>query len=185
MNRRALLLLLLVPALLAGAGCTTKPAADQISSDGPAAVRATASTTAMAPEPSAKPAGGRLESVEAASDTDALSLVRTKRLEAKAAGRVLVVYVSATWCEPCKRLKSEIAAGRLDARLGKTTLLAFDADRDGDRLAAAGYAFTFVPFVALPGPDGRPAESQQATGKGGEAWRELLAKLDAWQAAVP
>lgn len=146
-------------------------------------------------EPSATPAPkavtaeakGRLEVVTASADSDALSLVRTERLEAKADGRVLVVYVSATWCEPCKKLKEEIAAGRLDDRLGRTTLLAFDADKDLDRLASAGYSFQFVPFVALPGPDGRPKDTQQATGKGGTAWRELLGKLEAWQrdAATP
>jgi hypothetical protein len=119
--------------------------------------------------------------IEAADDTDALSLIRTKRLEAKAEHRVLVVYVGAKWCEPCERFRHELASGALDQRLGRVTLLAFDVDRDGDRLAAAGYRYSFVPFVGLPGADGRPAETQQATGKGGDAWRELLAKLDAGQ----
>jgi thiol-disulfide isomerase/thioredoxin len=121
--------------------------------------------------------------VPALADTDALTLIRTKRLEAKADGRVLVVYVGATWCEPCKRFKRELESGKLDARLAKVALLAFDADTDADRLGAAGYAFKFVPFVALPGADGRPMESTQAKGKGAEAWRELLDSLDAWQAA--
>lgn len=128
--------------------------------------------------------GQRLALVEAAQDIDALSLIRTKRLQAKADGRVLVVYVGATWCVPCKRFKAEVESGKLDARLGKTTLLAFDADRDADRLASAGYSFQFVPFVALPGPDGRPADTQQATGTGGDAWRELLGKLEAWQSGT-
>ncbi len=102
-------------------------------------------------------------------------------MKAKAEGRVLVVYVGATWCEPCKHFKQEITSGRLDARLEHVTLLAFDADKDADRLAAAGYTFRFVPFVALPGADGRPSDTAQATGKGSGAWRELLGKLDAWQ----
>lgn len=146
----------------------------------PAPVAAAAST----PEASAPRA--RVRVVEAAEDADALSLVRSKRLEAKAEARVLVVYVSATWCEPCKRLKAELESGRLDERLANVTLLAFDADRDSDRLGAAGYSYRFVPFVALPGVDGRPVDAQQATGRGSEAWRELLGKLDAWQrGAVP
>jgi thiol-disulfide isomerase/thioredoxin len=123
----------------------------------------------------------RLELVEASQDSDALSLIRTKRLEAKAKGRVLVVYVGATWCEPCVRFKAEVTSGRLDERFGKLTLLAFDADKDGERLGAAGYTYRFVPFVALPGADGQPSDTQQAAGKGGAAWRELLGKLDAWQ----
>jgi thiol-disulfide isomerase/thioredoxin len=128
-------------------------------------------------------AGGKIRVVPAAQDSDALSLVRTERLRAKAEGRVLVVFVSATWCEPCKKMKEEIEAGRLDDRFGETTLLAFDADKDVDRLSAAGYTFKFVPYVALPGADGRPAETQQATGHGASAWTELLGKLDAWQSA--
>lgn len=119
--------------------------------------------------------------VEASQEIDALSLIRTKRLEARTESRVLVVYVGAAWCEPCKKFKAEVRSGRLDARLGRTTLLTFDADTDTERLGSAGYGYKFVPFVALPGPDGHPMDSQQATGKGGEAWRELLGKLDAWQ----
>lgn len=129
--------------------------------------------------------GGKLRSVSATQDSDALSLIRAERLRAKAEGRVLVVYVSATWCEPCKKLKEEIDAGRLDERYGRTTLLAFDADNDIDRLGSAGYSFKFVPYVALPGADGRPADAQEATSKGANAWRELLGKLDAWQAQPP
>jgi thiol-disulfide isomerase/thioredoxin len=149
------------------------------------AAKAEPSPTVVAPSTSASPAapksGGKIQVVNAAQDSDALSLVRTERLKAKADGRVLVVYVSATWCDPCKKLKEEIEAGRLDDRYGKTTLLAFDADKDLDRLGAAGYTFKFVPYVALPGADGRPAESQEATGHGKDAWKELLGKLDAWQ----
>lgn len=140
------------------------------------------SSSVSPPESSGRSASlGGLKLIEATQETDALSLIRSKRLEAKAEGRVLVVYVGATWCEPCKRFKAEMQSGRLDERFGKTMLLAFDADKDMDRLGSAGYTFKFVPFVALPGVDGRPVESQEATGKSGNAWRELVGKLDAWQ----
>ena len=164
------------------AACHPATAKSEITSDG-ATATATTSSAPLAPTPATEASAprGRVKVIEANADSDALSLVRAKRLEAKAEGRVLVVYVSATWCEPCKRFKAELDSGRLDDRLAKVTLLAFDADKDGDRLAAAGYTYRFVPFVALPGADGHPADSQQATGKGGEAWRELLGKLDAWQ----
>lgn len=132
------------------------------------------------PDPPRKPGEG-IRLTTAAADGDALSTIRTARLQAKSEGRVLIVYVSATWCEPCRRMKDEIHAGHLDAQLGKTTLLAFDADKDGDRLASAGYKFGFIPFVALPGADGHPSESLEAKGKGSNAWRELLGKLEEWQ----
>mgnify|MGYP001026049720 CR=1 FL=1 len=170
--------------VLAACNPSTATTKSGITSDGPTATASTmTSSAATAVTAEAPAARGRIEVVEATADTDALSLVRTKRLEAKADGRVLVVYVGATWCAPCKRFKAELASGRLDERFSKVTLLAFDADKDGDRLGAAGYTYQFVPFVGLPGADGRPADTVQATGKGGEAWRELLGKLDAWQSA--
>ena len=171
--------------LLAGAvvlvAAACNPSTAKIGTTKDAAATAAPSPAAAPATPAASSPHARVHMLEAAEDSDALSLVRSKRLEAKAQGRVLVVYVSATWCEPCKRLKAELESGRLDERLANVTLLAFDADRDGDRLGAAGYSYRFVPFVALPGADGHPVDSQQATGKGGEAWRELLGKLDAWQ----
>lgn len=136
------------------------------------------------PDPPRKPGEG-IRLMTAAADGDALSTIRTARLQAKSEGRVLIVYVSATWCEPCRRMKDEIHVGHLDAQLGKTTLLAFDADKDGDRLASAGYKFGFIPFVALPGADGHPSDSLEAKGKGSNAWRELLGKLEEWQKRGP
>jgi thiol-disulfide isomerase/thioredoxin len=171
--RRCAPLLLLVGAAVLG--CNPPPMKSA------ATDAATGSVPSASPPPSAPTSGGRVELLEASTDTDALSLIRTKRLEARAAGRVLVVYVGATWCDPCKKFKAEVQSGRLDARLARVTLLAFDADRDAARLGAAGYSYKFVPFVALPAADGSPADSQQATGKGGEAWRELLGKLETWQ----
>jgi len=163
------------------AGCNASAAKSSVTSETPPATAAPATSAPMA---EASAPRRLVKVVEAVQDFDALSLVRTKRLEAKAEGRVLVVYVSAKWCEPCRRLKGELESGRLDERLGAVTLLAFDADQDGDRLAAAGYSYRFVPFVALAGADGHPVDSVQATGKGGDAWRELLGKLDAWQRAA-
>lgn len=180
----------MVACVSAVAACNPSPAAKSGTTSDPASSTAIASApppAAATPEAAASgeppaPDARRLRFVEASADSDALSSIRAKRLEAKAEGRVLVVYVGATWCAPCKRFKAEVASGRLDDRLGGLTLLAFDADRDGDRLGAAGYTFQYVPFVALPGADGHPAATQQATGKGSEAWRELLGKLDAWRA---
>jgi thiol-disulfide isomerase/thioredoxin len=164
-------------------GCNPKSGEATASTVGSAASTASTSTSSSTSASTSVSAitgtGTGTKVIEADGETDALSLIRTTRLQTK--GRTLVVYVGATWCEPCKRFKAEIASGRLDARLGKVTFLAFDADRDVDRLAAAGYTFRFVPFVALPGADGHPTDSQQATGKGSAAWQELLGKLDTWQ----
>jgi thiol-disulfide isomerase/thioredoxin len=162
-------------ASVAGLPVGTPPATSSAGKE--ASAGAASSTTSAAP---ATREGVRV--VPASAESDALSLVRTERLRAKAEGRVLVVYAGATWCEPCKRFTEEIHTGRLDGQLPKVTLLAFDADRDTERLASAGYRFEYIPYVALPGADGHPTDTQEARGKGSGAWRELIAKLEAWQA---
>ena len=192
MKMRALCMLTSLVAVLA---CNPSPKINQDAPTTPTsgAVTTPAGTTASTPLASAStprvadgaPRDAGVRVVVASQDTDALSLVRTERLKAKAEGRVLIVYAGATWCEPCKRFKEEVHTGRLDEKLPKMTLLAFDADRDTDRLAAAGYRFQFIPFVALPGADGHPTDTQEARGKGSNAWRELIAKLETWQKDGP
>jgi thiol-disulfide isomerase/thioredoxin len=189
--RAAHLLSLAVLTVLAA--CNPSPKINQDAPTTPTsavAASTTAATTASAPpSATAAPDAAMRETgvrvVLASQDTDALTLVRTERLKAKAEGRVLVVYAGATWCEPCKRFKEEVHTGRLDGQLPRVTLLAFDADRDTDRLGAAGYKFSFIPFVALPGADGHPTDTQEARGKGSNAWRELIAKLEAWEKKGP
>jgi thiol-disulfide isomerase/thioredoxin len=176
------------------AACNPSPKINQDAPTTPTSAVATtssataATSTASVASPSAPDAAVRetgVRVVVASQDTDALSLVRTERLKAKGEGRVLVVYAGATWCEPCKRFKEEVHTGHLDDKLPRVTILAFDADRDTDRLAAAGYRFSFIPFVALPGADGHPTDTQEARGKGGNAWRELIAKLETWEKKGP
>lgn len=181
--------------LAALVACNPSPS-PSIGRDGPSGAGTAAVTvapTAKGAEPAsavsassaaARERGGGVRVVPAAEESDALSLIRTERLKAKAEGRVLVVYASAAWCEPCRKLKEEIHAGRLDDRLARVTLLSFDADKDTDRLGSAGYKFQFIPYVALPGADGHPADSLEARGKGGGAWRELASKLEEWQGAA-
>lgn len=181
--------------IVAGMMATGCKESQTITQDGP-----TAPTSAAAPSgtvtvtgtgtgetrdagPSASDKGIRV--VMAAQDSDALSLVRTGRLRAKAEGRTLVVYAGAGWCEPCKRFKNAVQTGALDDKLAKTTLLVFDADRDTDRLGSAGYTFKFIPYVALPGADGHPSDSAEARSKGSESWRDLIGKLEAWQGRAP
>jgi hypothetical protein len=69
-------------------------------------------------------------------------------------GRTLV-YVGASWCEPCQHFHAAVVEGKLDAVLARTRLVEFDADQHTAALARAGYAFKFIPMIALPNPDGR------------------------------
>jgi hypothetical protein len=88
------------------------------------------------------------------------SIVRESLASVAREKRTLVVYVGATWCEPCQRFHQAAARGELDGEFPRMTLLEFDLDRDRDRLAAAGYVSKYIPLFALPGPDGRASGKQ-------------------------
>jgi hypothetical protein len=92
--------------------------------------------------------------------------------------RRLVVYVGATWCEPCQRFHQAAAAGELDAAFGDLTLLEFDADRDRGRLAEAGYTSKYIPLFVLPNADGTSSGQQiEGSVKGEGAVREITPRL--------
>lgn len=82
------------------------------------------------------------------------AVIKTRLDQATADGVRLVVYVGATWCEPCRRFQAALEAGDLATSFAGFRFLKFDKDRDGDRLDAAGYASKYIPLFALPSPDG-------------------------------
>lgn len=90
--------------------------------------------------------------IQAPDTGDVPALVHLAAIKAK--GGELVVYVGATWCEPCQRFHHAVEHGDLDAKLAGWTFLQFDADRDHDRLVAAGYHSHYIPLFVVPGPDG-------------------------------
>ncbi|MFO0647673.1 MAG: thioredoxin [Polyangiales bacterium] len=87
-------------------------------------------------------------------------LVRAFVDRAHAEGRIALVYVGATWCEPCRYFHAAAERGELDAVLPSLALLEFDLDRDGARLAEAGYRSQMIPLFAVPSPDGRASGRQ-------------------------
>jgi len=72
-----------------------------------------------------------------------------------ATGDRALVYVGAPWCEPCQRFHAAVLAGQLDRVLARTQLLEFDEEQHGAQLHRAGYAYEFIPVIAIPNPDGR------------------------------
>ncbi|HEY0481119.1 MAG TPA: hypothetical protein VGD37_26570 [Kofleriaceae bacterium] len=98
-----------------------------------------------------------LELVEAPATTDVAGYVASQIARGDA---TIVVYVGASWCEPCQRFHEAAAAHRLDAAFGGLRLLVFDADRDEAALDAAGYRSEMIPLFALPGRDGRASGKQ-------------------------
>jgi hypothetical protein len=109
---------------------------------------------------------------------DVASTVKKQLETAKSDKRDLVVYVGATWCEPCQRFHAAAERGELDAAFPGLLLLEFDLDRDGERLAADGYSSQFIPLFVVPNADGT-ASSRRFEGsvKGDGAVADITPKL--------
>jgi thiol-disulfide isomerase/thioredoxin len=116
--------------------------------------------------PAPSPAG--VEIVEApAGTTDVAALVRTTAAKVAAQHRKLVVYVGATWCEPCQQFHAAAARHALDDELPGLTLLEFDFDRDELALDKAGYQSPLIPLFVVPAADGRAGPRRAFGGKHG------------------
>jgi thiol-disulfide isomerase/thioredoxin len=111
---------------------------------------------------------------------DVQAIVQREAQRAKDEGRKLLVYVGATWCEPCQRFHEAARAGKLDALFPGLRLLEFDLDKDRDRLEAAGYRSKLIPLFALPRADG-VASGEQIEGsiKGPGAVDQIAPRLKA------
>lgn len=102
----------------------------------------------------------RLEMIEAPATTDLAAYVAPQIARAAADHKTLVVYVGASWCEPCRHFHEAAASHQLDDEFGDLRLVMFDADRDGPALGRAGYHSPMIPLFALPNADGRASGKQ-------------------------
>jgi thiol-disulfide isomerase/thioredoxin len=104
--------------------------------------------------------------------------------EADASGMRVLVYVGATWCEPCQRFHKSLESGELDDALAGTKFIEFDADRDRAELRDAGYASKYIPLFSVPDQSGHASgHAIEGSIKGDNAVRQnlvprLLALLD-------
>ncbi|HTL37994.1 MAG TPA: hypothetical protein VL326_32910 [Kofleriaceae bacterium] len=127
------------------------------------------------PPPAPKP---HLELVEAPGAGDVVQIIRDAVTEATRDHKQLVVYEGATWCEPCRSFHDAAAAGQLDQAFGNLRVLVFDADRDGEALAQAGYRSELIPLFAIPRPDGTPSGKQiEGAIKGQDAVAQITPRL--------
>lgn len=92
---------------------------------------------------------------QAAGEGDVATQVQSFVRAAHAERRTPLVYVGATWCEPCRYFHDAAERGELDAEFPPMALLEFDQDTDGSRLAAAGYGSRMIPLFVVPAEDGR------------------------------
>ena len=87
----------------------------------------------------------------------------------------VLVYVGATWCEPCQRFHQAVLAGEFDSILPGAHLVEFDLDADRDALGAAGYSSKLIPLFCVPKADGTASDRRlEGSIKGAEAVRQNL-----------
>jgi len=123
---------------------------------------------------------GTLELVEAPALTDIAAYLAPLVSGADADHKKLVVYVGASWCEPCQHFHDAAATHQLDPQFGDLRIVAFDADRDEAALDAAEYRTSMLPLFALPAADGRASGKQFAGSiKGSGAVAQITPSLRA------
>jgi thiol-disulfide isomerase/thioredoxin len=106
------------------------------------------------------------------------AVVREAVVAATAEGRRVVVYVGATWCEPCQDFHHAVERGELDGLLAGIRFVEFDSDHDGARLEAAGYGGRLIPRFVLPDAQGRGSEHRTEGGiKGSGAVAHIMERL--------
>ncbi len=116
----------------------------------------------------------------AAPEGDVAAIAKREAAQAKKEGRALLVYVGASWCEPCQRFHRAAEAGEITGDLPPLRMLELDLDRDAERLEAAGYGSKMIPLFAVPGPDGRGGDLRiEGSIKGSGAVSNIVPRLRA------
>ncbi len=155
--------------LLLAIGCRTQD-------DGASGTPESTASPARTPKPQGPAAGPpRLLHTE---QGEVATIVRERLRESGRAHRKVVVYVGATWCEPCKTFHDALSRGALDEALAGVDFLEFDVDRDRERLITAGYASKYIPLFAKPTDDGRASGTFiEGSIKGEGAPKDILSRL--------
>jgi thiol-disulfide isomerase/thioredoxin len=109
--------------------------------------------------PEQRHVASRPQLLSAPAQSDAVApLVAAELARARTQHATLLVYVGATWCEPCRRFHDALTAGELDASLPDLRFLEFDYDKSHDALSRAGYVSQLIPLFAVPNDDGTASE---------------------------
>ena len=131
-------------------------------------------------EPSKLDPPGKLELVDAPKADDVAPVIAKEVARAGADHKKLLIYLGATWCEPCVKFHDAAKRGELDREFGDVRMLVFDADRDNEALQRAGYKYELVPLFALPGPDGHSIDKQiEGSIKGSNYVQQISPRLRA------
>ncbi len=137
-----------------GRGARAAALAVTLSSLGCSDAKVRAAPTAEASSASPAPTG-HVEWIALPASVDPASFVQRESARAAADGKKLVIYVGATWCEPCQRFHQAAAAGQLDTSLGGVRFIDLDHDAQAPAIEALGCGSRLIPLFSLPGADGR------------------------------
>ncbi|MFT3706745.1 MAG: hypothetical protein QM817_03680 [Archangium sp.] len=121
-----------------------------------------------------------------APEGDVAPMVVSQLAKSQTEKRQLLLYVSATWCEPCRVFHEAVDRGELTGKLGAVDLLAFDSERDAERLIIANYESQFIPAFHLPLANGQSSGRKiEGSVKGNGATNDLVPRLKELLAAPP
>jgi thiol:disulfide interchange protein len=135
-------------------------------------------TEPVKPEPPAETAPVTPVEIVKTTGEDVAETVRREVVRAKADRVDVLVYVGATWCEPCQYFHNAAAAGKLDATFPGLRLVEFDLDRDKEALERAGYSSKMIPLFAVPRDDGSSSGEQiEGSIKGPAAVAQITPRL--------
>jgi thiol-disulfide isomerase/thioredoxin len=87
----------------------------------------------------------------------------------------LVIYVGASWCEPCRHFHEAAESHALDAAFGDVRFIDLDHDQDAAALSALSCDSKLIPLFALPGADGRCSDRRVEGGIKGDGAVAYLA----------
>jgi thiol-disulfide isomerase/thioredoxin len=107
------------------------------------------------PAPGSAPPKGHAEWIHLPASADPPTFVQAEMARATKDGKRLVLYVGASWCEPCQRFHAAAESGALDASFGDVRFIDLDHDAEAKAIDALGCESKLIPLFSLPGPDGR------------------------------
>lgn len=126
----------------------------------------------------AAPAQAAPRMIPGAEDRSVHGFVAERVRSGRREDRDVIVYVGATWCEPCQHFKRALKAGTLDEELRGVELVEYDLDRRKSDLEASGYASRMIPLFAVPDGGGRGTPKRiEGSIKGPGAAKEITPRL--------
>ena len=94
--------------------------------------------------------------------TDGPAFIAEQLQQTRSENKRMVIYVGATWCEPCKYFHDAAAAGQLDDVFPNVRFVEFDHDKHASMLQASDCRSKMIPLFAIPDESGRCTERRVA-----------------------